>query len=163
MRNGENLVIQKLNNLSIPFEIVQHPAVFTTEEADEYIEGKKGARTKSLFLTNAKKTNFYLLVMDDQKRLAMEKFAELVETKRIKFASSQALFEELQLTAGVVSPFGLLNNPKNKVALFFDRSVLQEEQICFHPNDNTKTLFLATEDLLYFLKTEKIAYQIVDL
>lgn len=48
----------KLTNLKISFDIVEHPAVYTTEEADKYIAGKAGVRTKSLFLTNRKKNTF---------------------------------------------------------------------------------------------------------
>lgn len=62
-------VYEKLNELHIPYEVVEHPAVYTTDEADAYIEGREGVRTKSLFLTNKKKTAFYLLVMDEAKRL----------------------------------------------------------------------------------------------
>lgn len=52
--------------------MVEHPAALTTQEADYYIEGMEGVRTKSMFLTNKKKTAFYLLIMDDQKQLDME-------------------------------------------------------------------------------------------
>ncbi len=58
-------VYEKLNELHIPYEVVEHPAVYTTDEADTYIEGREGVRTKSFFLTNKKKTAFYLLVMDE--------------------------------------------------------------------------------------------------
>ncbi len=52
--------------------MVEHPTALTTQEADYYIEGMEGVRTKSMFLTNKKKTAFYLLIMDDQKQLDME-------------------------------------------------------------------------------------------
>ena len=42
-------VYEKLNELHIPYEVVEHPAVYTTDEADAYIEGREGVRTKSLF------------------------------------------------------------------------------------------------------------------
>ncbi len=54
------------------YTIVEHPPALTTEEADRYIEGVEGVRTKSMFLTNKKKTAFYLLIMDDQKQLDMD-------------------------------------------------------------------------------------------
>ncbi len=50
------------------------PTAFTTEQADSYIEGLEGVRTKSMFLTNKKKTQYYLLIMDDQKPLDMDDF-----------------------------------------------------------------------------------------
>ena len=49
-------VEQKLNELNIPFEIVEHEPALTTEQADSFIEGIEGVRTKAMFLTNKKKT-----------------------------------------------------------------------------------------------------------
>ena len=49
-------VEQKLNELNISFEIVEHEPALTTEQADSFIEGIEGVRTKPLFLTNKKKT-----------------------------------------------------------------------------------------------------------
>ena len=49
-------VEQKLNELNISFEIVEHEPALTTEQADSFIEGIEGVRTKTLFLTNKKKT-----------------------------------------------------------------------------------------------------------
>ena len=49
-------VEQKLNELNISFEIVEHEPALTTEQADSFIEGIEGVRTKTLFFTNKKKT-----------------------------------------------------------------------------------------------------------
>ena len=54
-------VVEKLKELDIPFELVEHEPALTTEQADAFIEGIEGVRTKSMFLTNKKKTQFYLL------------------------------------------------------------------------------------------------------
>ncbi len=63
--------------LGIEFEVVEHPPAFTTEQADDsYIEGLEGVRTKSMFLTNKKKTQFISLIMDDKKPLDMDDFKE---------------------------------------------------------------------------------------
>lgn len=63
----DKLVYKTLADLGMDYTIVEHPPALTTEEADCYIEGIEGVRTKSMFLTNKKKTAFYLLIMDDQK------------------------------------------------------------------------------------------------
>ena len=49
-------VEQKLNEVNISFEIVEHEPALTTEQADSFIEGIEGVRTKTMFLTNKKKT-----------------------------------------------------------------------------------------------------------
>ena len=72
-------VKDKLEELGISFDVVEHPPAFTTEQADSYIEGLEGVRTKSMFLTNKKKTQFYLLIMDDKKPLDMDLYNMMVE------------------------------------------------------------------------------------
>lgn len=56
---SEEQLYKKLENLGIPYKIVEHKPVLTTEDADKQIEGHEGVRTKSMFLTNKKKTKFF--------------------------------------------------------------------------------------------------------
>lgn len=55
-------VVDKLTDLGIAFEVVEHEPALTTEQADSFIEGIDGVRTKTMFLTNKKKTQYYLLI-----------------------------------------------------------------------------------------------------
>ena len=144
-------VAQKLADLGISYDLVEHEPALTTEKADRFIEGIDGVRTKTIFLTNKKKTQFYLLIMDDQKMLDMDLFKELVGANRIRLASSESLYEKMQLPAGVVSPFGLLNNEEKDILVYFDKEIVEEERMSFHPNTNEETLFLKTTDLFRFL------------
>ena len=145
-------VVDRLNELGIPFQIVEHEPVLTTEQADRFIEGIEGVRTKTMFLTNKKKRNFYLVIIDDAKRLDMDVFKEIVEENRIKMASAETLNDKMMLLPGTVSPFGLLNNRDKDIQVYFDQEIVSEERMCFHPNTNEKTIFIKTEDLISFLK-----------
>ena len=145
-------VADRLNELGIIFQIVEHEPALTTEQADRFIEGIEGVRTKTMFLTNKKKRNFYLVIMDDAKRLDMDVFKEIVEEKQIKMASAETLNEKMMLPPGVVSPFGLLNNKDKDIHVYFDQEIVSEERMSFHPNTNEKTIFIQTEDLFSFLK-----------
>ena len=145
-------VVDKLNELGITFQIVEHEPALTTEQADRFIEGIEGVRTKTMFLTNKKKRNFYLVIMDDAKRLDMDIFKDIVEEKQIKIASAETLNDKMMLPPGVVSPFGLLNNKDKDIHVYFDQEIVSEERMSFHPNTNEKTIFIKTEDLFTFLK-----------
>ena len=145
-------VVDQLNELGMPFQIVEHEPVLTTEQADRFIEGIEGVRTKTMFLTNKKKRNFYLVIIDDAKRLDMDVFKEIVEENRIKMASAETLNDKMMLLPGTVSPFGLLNNRDKDIQVYFDQEIVSEERMCFHPNTNEKTIFVNTEDLFTFLK-----------
>lgn len=145
-------VADRLNELGIPFQIVEHEPALTTEQADRFIEGIEGVRTKTMFLTNKKKRNFYLVIMDDAKRLDMDVFKDIVEEKQIKMASAETLNDKMILPPGVVSPFGLLNNKDKDIHVYFDQEIVSEERMSFHPNTNEKTIFVNTQDLFTFLK-----------
>lgn len=156
-------VANKLQELGIPFDVVEHPPAFTTEQADRYIEGMEGVRTKTMFLTNKKKTQYYLLIMDDKKSLDMDLFKDLVSANRIRMASLDSLAEKMNLPAGTVSPFGLLNNPERDIQVYFDKDIVSEDIMTFHPNTNEKTIFLATQDIFKFLTHLGYDYQILEL
>ena len=144
-------VKNQLDELRIEFDKVEHEPALTTEEADRFIEGKAGVRTKSMFLTDKKKRSWFLVIMDDVKRLDMKAFGELVETKGIKMASEESLMEKMMLPAGTVSVFGLINNAKHDIQVYFDEEIMSEEILTFHPNRNDITLFVKTPDVLKFL------------
>lgn len=156
-------VLKKLNELAISYETVFHPPAFTTEEANQYIEGKEGVRTKSLFLTNRKKTAYYLLIMDDSKRLDITKFQESLAVKRLSFASPTNLMGKLGVEPGAVSIFGLLNNQEKDVQVYFDKDIITQEIMSFHPNFNEITLFLKTSDILRFIEELGYTYHTVTL
>ena len=152
------MVKDKLDELDIEFKIVEHPPALTTEEADKFIEGHEGVRTKSMFLTDRKKRNFYLVILDDYKRLDMDLFKDIVLEKKIKMASENSLMEKMKLPAGTVSPFGLLNNEDHDIKFFMDEEISDQEIMTFHPNTNEKTLFIKTKDLYKFL--DNIGYEV---
>ena len=156
-------VATKLQELGITFDVVEHPPAFTTEQADSYIEGMEGVRTKSMFLTNRKKTQYYLLIMDDKKRLDMDDFKVQVGADRIRMASLDSLAKKMNLPAGTVSPFGLLNNEEKDIQVYFDKEIIDEERMTFHPNTNEKTIFISTQDLFKFLQDLGYSYQVLEL
>ena len=43
-------LLKQLYDLNISYQMVDHPAADTTEEADAYISGKGGVATKTMFL-----------------------------------------------------------------------------------------------------------------
>ena len=156
-------VANKLQELGITYDVVDHPPAFSTEQADSYIEGLEGVRTKSMFLTNKKKTQYYLLIMDDKKPLDMDDFKVQVGANRIRMASLDSLAEKMNLPAGTVSPFGLLNNEEKDIHVYFDKEIVSEDVMTFHPNTNEKTIFIKTQDLFRFLESIGFTYEVVTL
>ena len=158
-----NEIADKLKVLDIQIQIVEHEPAITIELADKFIEGIEGIRTKTMFLTNKKKNKFYLVIMDDKKRLDMNRFKEIVEEKQIKMASEELLLEKMLLQPGVVSPFGLLNNKDKDIQVYFDKEIVNEDRMSFHPNTNEKTIFIHANDLFKFLDEIGFLANVVEL
>ena len=149
-------VYTKLAELGITYEVVAHPPAWTTADADGYIEGKAGVRTKTLLLCNNRATAYYLFITDGAKRVDMKKLGAILEVKGLRFCSEERLAAKLSLFPGAVSPFGLLNNAERDVQVYIDKVCLDIAADCggivtFHPNDNTKTVFLSTDGLFKFM------------
>lgn len=156
-------ILASLDEQGIDYQIIKHPAAKTTEEADEYIKGHEGLRSKTLLLTNKRKNKFYMVILDDNKRLDMQAFAEIVEQSRVKMVSAELLAEKFGLVAGVISPLALLDDFDNEVEIYFDQEVMDEKIMTFHPNTNEETLFIETTDLIKFLKNINHVIHYVDL
>lgn len=150
------------DQLDIKYDIVEHPAAETTEEADRYIEGKEGARTKNLFMANRKDRQYYLIVMDDQKMISMKDYNKLLDEKGMHFVQPEKILEILDQEVGIISVFGLINTDED-IKVIFDKDMIDENEIMtFHPDDNTKTVFLKNEDVFKFVKNAGYDYQIFD-
>ena len=150
------------DKLDIKYDMVEHPAAETTEEADRYIEGKEGARTKNLFMANRKDRQYYLIVMDDQKMISIKDYNKLLDEKGMHFVHPEKILEILDQEVGIISVFGLINTDED-IKVIFDKDMIDENEIMtFHPDDNTKTVFLKNEDVFKFVKNAGYDYQIID-
>ena len=67
------------------------------------------------------------------------------------------------LEPGVVSIFGLLNNKDHDIKIYIDKEIINEERISFHPNVNTKTIFINMNDMFKFFDSLNYNYEIIDL
>ena len=157
-----NEVIEILNKLNIKFDIIYHPAVYTSEEADFYVKDIKCSKAKNLFLAGKNDKNFYLFIIKDTERLDIKKVSKLTQD-RLHFASENNLKEKMNLTPGMVSVFGLINNKEHDIKTYIDKELFDEELITFHPNDNTATMLINTNDILKFLQEMNFNYEIINL
>lgn len=153
-------VIETLENMDIKYKIVNHPPAYTSKQADEYVKGHDGLLSKTLFMAGKKDKNFYLIIMDENKKLDIKKLSEITK-ERLHFASEKQLEEKLNLKPGVVSIFGLLNNSQKDIKVYIDKDVLKEKIITFHPNDNKATIFISVDDMFKFLDNLNYKYQII--
>lgn len=161
----EIAVYDLLDSLGIGYERVDHEAAFTMEACAAIDEVLTPAVVcKNLFLCNAQKTKFYLLMISEGKKFKTREISHQINSPRLSFAPLEFMEEYLDITPGSVSVMGLMNDKENKVTLLIDEDVLSEEYFGCHPCINTSSIRLKTGDLIkLFLPAVHHEYTIVHL
>ena len=138
---------------NIPHEITEHEAVYNMEEVAMIELPHPEAEAKNLFIRDDKKQNFYLITVKGDKRVDLKQFRKDHSTRALHFVSAELLMDILGLIPGAVTPMGLLNDSECKVHWFLDKAFLDEPGLIgVHPNDNSATVWLKTEDLADLIK-----------
>lgn len=153
------MLYEILKELNIEYEEVSHEKVMTVEEAMNLENMIDGIGSKNLFLTDKK--NYYLVILEENKRANIKELVNILECKKLSFASSERLKEVLDLEEGSVTPFGIINDKDNKVVLVIDKDLIGKK-LLFHPNTNTKTMSVTYDDLIKFIEYEKHKYVLED-
>lgn len=147
----EQKVYETLADLGIPYARYEHPPVFTVEQAIVHWQGIEGSHCKNLFVRNKKGNWHYLIIAEHLKKVDIQAIAKQLRSDRLSFASDERLKRYLGVSAGEVSPFGLLRDEGREVIVILDACLQNETFINFHPNVNTATLTISYADLLKFL------------
>jgi Ala-tRNA(Pro) deacylase len=144
-------VFAVLDDLRVGYQSFTHPAVFTAEEAAEHWAGIDGTAVKNLFLRNKKGDRHYLVIIGIDRQADLRHLARVVGDDRLSFGSPERLMEQLGLTPGSVSPFGLINDSCRAVRVVLDEDLRRADRLIFHPNINTASLTIALADFERFL------------
>jgi len=141
-------VYDLLERLDVPFIRVDHEEAATVEACQGVDQLLGIAICKNLFLCNAQKTKFYLLMMPGSKQFKTKDLSQQIQSSRLSFAPAAFMEEFLDITPGSVSFLGLMNDHNHQVQLIIDRDVTACEYIGCHPCINTSSLKLKTSDML---------------
>lgn len=144
---GQKIVFDTLNSSGIPYQIVEHEAVYTVEDIDKLNLSEKGGILKNLFLRDAKGKRHFLVCAMEDKPINLKELKVKLGTLNLSFASEERLMDHLGLRPGSVSPFGVLNDEARAVTVVFDSGLEGRQSLGVHPNENTATLFLAFDDI----------------
>jgi Ala-tRNA(Pro) deacylase len=137
-----------LDSLGVGYIRIDHEETPSIEACDE-VEKILGIEIcKNLFLCNANKTRFYLLMMPGSKMFKTKDLSRQIGSSRLSFADASYMKEFLHISPGSVSVLGLMNDTGHNVSLLIDKDVLCSESIGCHPCVNTSSLKLRTDDLL---------------
>jgi Ala-tRNA(Pro) deacylase len=139
----------RLEQLGIAQRTVEHPAVFTVEEAKALRGDLPGHHIKNLFLRN-KKEEMWLVVALEDRAIDLKRLGEALGAGRLSFGSAERLKRHLGVEPGSVTPLALINDPSRTVRLALDRGLGDGEPVNVHPLVNTMTTAMAAPDLLRF-------------
>ena len=160
----KNGVYDLLKSHNIEFEAVEHPAVFHMGEDHGTQLPYPEADAKNLFVRDDKKRGYYLITVRGDKRVDLKAFRKEHGLRPLSFGSEEALMEKLKIRPGSVSPFGLLDNDARDVKFYLDADFLKEPYLIgCHPNDNTATVFLKTDDMIALIKEHGNEVEAVEL
>lgn len=142
-------IFEILDSLKIDYKNYEHIPVFSCADC-KWVD-IPWRRVKSLLIRNKKATNFYMVVLEDDKKLETNKIREIFDDSKMSFFEEKLMMEKIWLKPGSVSPFALINNTDKDIKVVFDKT-LKWILIWFHPLQNDNTVVLKMEDVEKFLE-----------
>ncbi len=152
----------RLEGLGIEARTVEHPPVFTVEEAKALRGELPGAHIKNLFLRN-KKGAMWLVVCLEDRQVDLKTLAGTLGAGRFSFGSAERLMRHLGILPGAVTPFAVINDKTGAVQVVLDQAMLARDPINCHPLVNDMTTALSPADLIRFLEAEGHPPMVLDL
>ena len=141
-----------LDAMGIPHSTVQHPPVFTVEQAARLRGQIPGGHTKNLFLRDKKYELYLVVALEDAEIDLKSLHRRLGASGRFSFGSSDLLREVWGVEPGAVTPFGAINDTQARVTVVLDAAMMEHERLNYHPLVNTMTTSIGRDDLLKFLQ-----------
>jgi Ala-tRNA(Pro) deacylase len=142
-----------LARLGIGVTTIDHPPVFTVEEAQALRGQVPGEHTKNLFLKD-KKDRLFLVVAPEDAEIDLKQLHHRIGASgRLSFGKPDLLMETLGVAPGSVTAFAPLNDAAGRVTVVLDESLATAETVNCHPLVNTATTTIAAKDLLAFLRS----------
>jgi Ala-tRNA(Pro) deacylase len=141
-----------LARLGIATITVEHPPLFTVEEAQALRGEVPGAHTKNLFLKD-KKDALFLVVAPEEGAVDLKHLhRQIGASSRLSFGRPDLLMETLGVTPGAVTAFAPINDTGGRVTVVLDEALAAADRVNCHPLINTATTTIAMADLLAFLR-----------
>ena len=151
-----------LDNHQIEYERHDQPPVYTVEDVNRLVPPLEAAKTKSLFLRDAKGSRHFLVIVKGEKRVNLKALPDLLNSSRLRFGSPDRLKKHLGVDPGSVSLFAVINDIVKAVELIIDTDLWKSDAFQFHPLVNTSTLVISRDNIKRFLDQTGHSAQILD-
>lgn len=161
MSDKKNKVYEFLKTHNIKYEIVDHSPIYTIEEMESLNLDKEKDIPKNIFIRDDKKRQYFLIVVEKDKRIDLKQLRTTLDSRPLTFASENDLNKYLGLDKGAVSPLGIINNDERNVIVLIDEELKNHSSIGVHPNENDATIFLSIDSLIYCIEQQGNEYNFI--
>jgi Ala-tRNA(Pro) deacylase len=148
---AQRRLVALLDSLGIDAAIVDYPAHQTVEEGKLLRGAMAGTFSKNLLLRDRKRRLFLFSVHEDRALDLKTVHRHVGASGQMSFAPAEQMETVLGLTPGAMTPLALMNDREGRVTCVLDATLLEAEQINFHPLVQTKSIGLRADQLLAFL------------
>lgn len=146
MDSPHKAIVKFLADNKVPFDLITHEPVYTSEQAAKVRGMSAEMGAKALLLKTS--DEFIMAVLPGSKRLNSKKLKEILKVKALRFATPQEVEEIMHCQIGSCYPFGNLINIKTIV----DPSLGNNEIIAFNIGLHNKSIKIKWEDYLRVVK-----------
>ena len=134
-------ILALLREHNVPHRVMEHEAVFTSEEA---------ARVRGTRLEQAAKALVFradgrplLFVIPGDRRVDAKTFKKLHRVKDLRMATREEIGELTGLTPGSIPPFGRLFG----LPVYFDEALLAHDRVVFNAGSHTRSIEMPPQSL----------------
>lgn len=157
-------VLEFVKNRNIWYVVEYHDRVYSMDDLSKVNLMYPMYDAKNVFLTDDKKSKYYLISLKSDKEVNIKDFKVKYNTRHLSFARESDLKDILGVLPGSVSLLGVLNDIDRKVEVFIDSYFLSGESIIgVHPLSNDSTVWLKTSDLIDILKEHGNVVNVISL
>jgi Ala-tRNA(Pro) deacylase len=135
-------ICQWLDGLQLPYEVLRHAPVFTSEEAAAIRGTPLASGAKALICKVDDR--FVMIVLPADKKLASKLARKAVGAKSIRFATKEEVLELTGLAPGSIPPFGSLF----QLPTWCDQGLAEQPRINFNAGDHSISVSLTFETYL---------------
>lgn len=133
-------LFQSLKTRSVPFQVLRHAPVYTSQEAAA-VRGTSLASGAKALVCKAD-ARFVMIILPADRRLASKQVRQAAGIKSLRFATTDEVAQLTGLAPGAIPPFGSLFG----LPTWCDEALSQQPQINFNAGDHAISISMAFAD-----------------
>ncbi len=139
-----------LDKNNIKYQVTEHEAVYTSEQAAIARNMPLAAGVKAMVFKT--ESEFIMALIAANRKIDNAKLRQQTNTSKLRFATPEELLQLTHCTPGCVPPFPQLFHLK----AFIDRSVLLNEELAFNPGSHVHSIIMKKEDYLKIMEAKVV-------